>query len=197
MLLIVPLLPPTRLKTLVFVNIKLYQFFSHISSHYISNLRTFKMTKSTPFRLAQDLRVFWRLLQIHLPKCICENELASHFWHSTGLNILLHVFKTQIDWTSWNCCSSVLMLVEELGLWQMEPFIKSTVIPVRDDYPADKEPLSATIQRLLRTLADVQQLQIKIKVCKDWAHDKEYWILLPTFCWDCFIKVFGQILPVF
>ena len=47
---------------------------------------------------------------------------------------------------------------------QMEPFIKSTVMPVRDELPVNTEQLPPKIDGLLRTLADVQQLQIKIKV---------------------------------
>jgi hypothetical protein len=46
----------------------------------------------------------------------------------------------------------------------MEPFIKSTVMPVRDEYPEGRESLAPKIESLKKTLAEVQQLQIKIKV---------------------------------
>jgi hypothetical protein len=46
----------------------------------------------------------------------------------------------------------------------MEPFIKSTVIPVRDEFPEERESLPMKIESLKKTLAEVQQLQIKIKV---------------------------------
>lgn len=46
----------------------------------------------------------------------------------------------------------------------MEPFIKSTVMPVRDEYPEERESLPTKIEGLKKTLAEVQQLQIKIKV---------------------------------
>ena len=45
----------------------------------------------------------------------------------------------------------------------MEPFIKSTVIPVRDEFPEARESLPTKIEGLKKTLAEVQQLQIKIK----------------------------------
>ena len=37
-------------------------------------------------------------------------------------------------------------------------------MPVRDDYPEERESLSTKIESLKKTLAEVQQLQIKIKV---------------------------------
>jgi len=46
----------------------------------------------------------------------------------------------------------------------MEPFIKSTVLPVRDEYPEERESFPTKIDGLKKTLAEVQQLQIKIKV---------------------------------
>ena len=46
----------------------------------------------------------------------------------------------------------------------MEPFIKSTVMPVRDEYPEQRDSLPTMIDSLKKTLAEVQQLQIKIKV---------------------------------
>lgn len=46
----------------------------------------------------------------------------------------------------------------------MEPFIKSTVMPVRDEYPEERDSLPIKIESLKKTLAEVQQLQIKIKV---------------------------------
>ncbi len=37
-------------------------------------------------------------------------------------------------------------------------------MPVTDDYPEDRESLSVSVEALRKTLSEVQQLQIKIKV---------------------------------
>lgn len=57
--------------------------------------------------------------------------------------------------------------IKMVSLTQMEPFIKSTVMPVRDAYPEDRQPLLKKIESLKKTLAEVQQLQIKIKTAKE------------------------------
>lgn len=46
----------------------------------------------------------------------------------------------------------------------MEPFIKVTVMPVKDEHPEEREELPTKIEDLKKILAEVQQLQIKIKV---------------------------------
>ncbi|KAH8949104.1 hypothetical protein BDL97_10G013400 [Sphagnum fallax] len=53
-----------------------------------------------------------------------------------------------------------------VSLTQVEPFIKSTVVPVTDDYPEDRESLSVSVEALRKTLSEVQQLQIKIKTAR-------------------------------
>jgi len=57
--------------------------------------------------------------------------------------------------------------IKMVSLTQMEPFIKSTVLPVRDEYPEERESLPTKIDGLKKTLAEVQQLQIKIKTSKE------------------------------
>lgn len=54
-----------------------------------------------------------------------------------------------------------------VNLTQMEPFIKVTVMPVKDEYPEEREELSTKIEDLKKILAEVQQLQIKIKTAKE------------------------------
>ncbi|KAG0608474.1 hypothetical protein M758_8G108600 [Ceratodon purpureus] len=57
--------------------------------------------------------------------------------------------------------------IKMVNLTQMEPFIKSTVMPVRDEYPEERDSLPVKIESLKKTLAEVQQLQIKIKTAKE------------------------------
>lgn len=52
-------------------------------------------------------------------------------------------------------------------LTQLEPFLKGSLVPVHDIVSAESEDVDAAVQGLKLVLADVQQLQIKLRTSKD------------------------------
>ncbi|XP_024533416.1 uncharacterized protein LOC112347187 isoform X1 [Selaginella moellendorffii] len=54
--------------------------------------------------------------------------------------------------------------VRLISLSQMEPFLKGVVVPVKDETPKDADRIQSSVESLKKTLSDVQQLQIKLKV---------------------------------
>eukprot|EP00897_Mesotaenium_endlicherianum_P003420 jgi/Mesen1/3105/ME000184S02171 len=51
-----------------------------------------------------------------------------------------------------------------VGLTQLEPFIRGRVMPLKDKANRDEAAVQVAVQELRAVLADVQQLQIKLKV---------------------------------
>lgn len=47
---------------------------------------------------------------------------------------------------------------------QLEPFLKSTIVSLKDEVPEDEEAVSSALDQLQTTLQNVQDLQIKLKV---------------------------------
>lgn len=47
---------------------------------------------------------------------------------------------------------------------QLEPFLKGTVISLKDESPKDTEELGSALEALRTSLSTMQQLQIKLKV---------------------------------
>jgi hypothetical protein len=85
-----------------------------------------------------------------------------------------------------------LLIYVKPGQWQVEPFIKSTVVPVTDDYPEDRESLSVSVEALRKTLSEVQQLQIKIKVKE--VTELVGCLLLPGSVSSAQLNIFSQLL---
>ncbi|KAL2633030.1 hypothetical protein R1flu_004509 [Riccia fluitans] len=54
--------------------------------------------------------------------------------------------------------------IKLIGLTQLEPFLKSTIVSLKDDAPKDEEAVAAALNELQATLNNVQELQIKLKV---------------------------------
>lgn len=52
-------------------------------------------------------------------------------------------------------------------LTQMEPFLKGSLLPMHDAPSTESEDLDAAVKELKSVLADVQQLQIKLRTSKD------------------------------
>ena len=48
--------------------------------------------------------------------------------------------------------------------WQLEPFLKGGVIPVQDTPASEISEIDAAVETLKSVLADVQRLQIKLRV---------------------------------
>ncbi|CAM6129406.1 unnamed protein product [Calypogeia fissa] len=54
--------------------------------------------------------------------------------------------------------------IKLLGLTQLEPFLKGTVISLKDEAPKDAQELGSALEELRTSLSTIQQLQIKLKV---------------------------------
>ncbi|CAM6094190.1 unnamed protein product [Calypogeia fissa] len=57
--------------------------------------------------------------------------------------------------------------IKLLGLTQLEPFLKGTVISLKDEAPKDAQELGSALEELRTSLSTIQQLQIKLKVSNE------------------------------
>ncbi|BBN05041.1 hypothetical protein MPTK1_3g09810 [Marchantia polymorpha subsp. ruderalis] len=57
--------------------------------------------------------------------------------------------------------------IKLVSLTQLEPFLKSTIVSLKDEVPEDEEAVSSALDQLQTTLQNVQDLQIKLKVSED------------------------------